>query len=117
MAGDPAEARLSAEQSREILAGTLDTHGLACTEIALSDIHLALGDADTARVHLDRGVARLSTSGDPRWRGKSMISLGRYRAATGDHEGAITAWRKALADLASVGAHEASQVRALLGES
>jgi DNA-binding SARP family transcriptional activator len=113
-AGDLPEALAYADQAREVLAYTLDGHGLACAEVLLGDIHLAMGDPVGGRAHLDLGVARLSTSGDPRWRGKSMLSLGRHLAAAGDHEGAREAWRKAWADLSRIGAHEAATVRALL---
>lgn len=113
-AGDVAEALAYARLSREILGQTLDTHGLACTEVLLGDIHLALGDPAAGRAHLDRGVTYLDTSGDPRWRGKSMLSLGRHLAAAGDHAGALAAWEKAWGDLSRIGAHEAATVRALL---
>lgn len=113
-AGDLPEALAYARQARETLSRTRDTHGLACAEVLLGDIHLALGDPATGRAHLDRGVAYLDTSGDPRWRGKSLLSLGRHLAAAGDHPGARTAWKKAWEDLSRIGAHEAATVRALL---
>ncbi|MTD54581.1 AfsR/SARP family transcriptional regulator [Amycolatopsis pithecellobii] len=113
-AGNLPEALAYAGQARETLSRTRDTHGLACAEVLLGDIHLALGDAETGRAHLDRGVAYLDTSGDPRWRGKSMLSLGRHLAAAGDHPGARVAWEKAWADLSRIGAHESATVRALL---
>jgi predicted negative regulator of RcsB-dependent stress response len=59
-------------------------------------------------------VTYLDTSGDPRWRGKSLLSLGRHLAAAGDHAGARAAWEKASDDLSRIGAHEAAAVRALL---
>ncbi|HEY2059405.1 MAG TPA: BTAD domain-containing putative transcriptional regulator [Amycolatopsis sp.] len=113
-AGDLPEALAYARQARETLGQTLDTHGLACAEVLLGDIHLALGDPAEGRAHLDRGVAYLDTSGDPRWRGKSLLSLGRHLAAAGDHAGARAAWEKASDDLSRIGAHEAATVRALL---
>ncbi|NUR62521.1 MAG: tetratricopeptide repeat protein [Catenulispora sp.] len=113
-AGDLPEALAYARQARETLSRTRDTHGQAGTEVLLGDIHLALGDPATGRAHLDRGVAYLDTSGDPRWRGKSLISLGRHLAAAGDHPGARAAWQKAWEDLSRIGAHEAATVRALL---
>jgi DNA-binding SARP family transcriptional activator/tetratricopeptide (TPR) repeat protein len=114
MAGKLAEARAYAEQSRDILASTLDTHGLGCTEVLLGDIHLALGRTRAAGEYIEQGVARIEVSSDPRWRGKSAISLGAYLAASGEHERAAAVWRKALRDLENTGAHEAAQVRALL---
>ncbi|RJQ85453.1 hypothetical protein [Amycolatopsis panacis] len=73
-----------------------------------------MGDPATGRAHLDLGVAYLDASGDPRWRGKSVLSLGRHLAAAGDLPGARAAWEKAWADLSRIGAHEAATVRALL---
>lgn len=113
-AGDLPEALAYGRQAWEILSRTRDAHGLAGAEVLLGDIHLALGDPATGRSHLDRGVAYLDTSGDPRWRGKSMLSLGRHLAAAGDHPGARAAWEKAWEDLSRIGAHEAATVRALL---
>lgn len=113
-AGNLPEALAYAQQAREILSRTRDAHGLAGAEVLLGDIHLALGDPATGRTHLDRGVAYLDTSGDPRWRGKSMLSLGRHLAAAGDTSGARAAWEKAWEDLSRIGAHEAATVRALL---
>ncbi|NUR25309.1 MAG: tetratricopeptide repeat protein [Catenulispora sp.] len=113
-AGDLSEALTYARQARETLSRTRDAHGLAGTEVLLGDIYLALGDPARGREHLDRGVAYLDTAGDPRWRGKSMLSLGRHLAAAGDHPGARAAWEKAWEDLSRIGAHEAATVRALL---
>lgn len=113
-AGDLPEALAYARQARETLSRTRDTHGLAGTEVLLGDIHLALGDPATGRAHLDRGVAYLDTSGDPRWRGKSMLSLGRHLAAAGDRLGSRAAWERAWEDLSRIGAHEAATARALL---
>ncbi|HVV11283.1 AfsR/SARP family transcriptional regulator [Amycolatopsis sp.] len=113
-AGDLPEALDHALQSAEILGRTRDAHGLACTDVLLGDIRLALGEPAAGRARLDRGVAYLSTAGDPRWRGKSLLSLGRHLAAAGDAPGARTAWEKAWQDLSGIGAHEAATVRALL---
>ncbi|WIX98682.1 BTAD domain-containing putative transcriptional regulator [Amycolatopsis mongoliensis] len=113
-AGNFPEALAYARQATETLSRTRDAHGLACAEVLLGDIHLALGDPASGRAHLDRGLAYLETSGDPRWRGKSMLSLGHHLAAAGDGPGARAAWEKAWEDLTRIGAHEAAKVRALL---
>jgi DNA-binding SARP family transcriptional activator len=111
------EARAYAEQSRDALALTLDAHGFACTELLLCEVYTELGDLRTARTYLDRGMATFKATTEPRWRGKSLITLGRHLAKAGKPAEARAAWRSALEELTRLGAHEAAEARALLATS
>ncbi|ONI86414.1 hypothetical protein ALI144C_10830 [Actinosynnema sp. ALI-1.44] len=113
--GALAEAQACAERGLDVLELTLDSHGLACTQVVLAEILMDVDDLETAGKYLDKGYAALSVSGDPRWHGKALITRGRYLVASGDANGAQAAWDTARQMLSELGAVEAEHVGELLG--
>jgi DNA-binding SARP family transcriptional activator len=74
---DPHRALRCATRSREVFALTLDEHGAACTEVCLGEVLTAIGQRDTARVHVRRGLAVLEAVADQRWTARATATLSR----------------------------------------
>jgi DNA-binding SARP family transcriptional activator/tetratricopeptide (TPR) repeat protein len=75
--GDPRRALRCAQRSQEAFALTLDEHGAACTEVCLGEVLAALGQRNTAGVHVRRGLAVLESLTDRRWIERATAVLNR----------------------------------------
>lgn len=110
--GDIPAAETCCRRSREVFARTLDAHGAACTQVLHAELVAARGETGNALRHLHGALATFRASGDPRWTGKALLTLGDVLAAAGDSEQAVQVRQEGTGLLTGIGAVEARRVAA-----
>lgn len=109
--GDVLAAEACCQRSRDVWGQTLEVHGAACSEVLHAELIAARGHSGTALHHLRSALATFRELGDPRWTGKTQLTLGNVLADAGMPGEAAEAWRAADEQLSRIGAVEAASAR------